>query len=144
MGSSDTVLPHFPFFEALAGMSESDAEWRSTSAGLVTLRLFDAWASEGPRVVASDSWSVRAVRETIAAVDPRSSHRALLTSIVDSMELARTVRVAVVAPRLMAYARALQFDAKWALAADVYRTVLSHVQPVMESDVVVAANMQLG
>jgi tetratricopeptide (TPR) repeat protein len=87
---------------------------------------------------------LRAVRETIGAVDARSSHRALLTSVVDSMMLAGTVRVAVVAPRLMAYARALQFEAKWALAADVYRTVLSHVHTVSEADVVIAANMQLG
>ncbi|HEU4643285.1 MAG TPA: hypothetical protein VFS44_12595, partial [Gemmatimonadaceae bacterium] len=106
MGSSDAVLPHYAFFEALAGMSESDAEWRSASAGLVTLRLFDAWVAEGSRVVAADAWSLRAVRETIGAVDARSSHRALLTSVVDSMMLAGSVRVAVVAPRLMAYARA--------------------------------------
>ncbi|HXE59144.1 MAG TPA: hypothetical protein VN607_00490, partial [Gemmatimonadaceae bacterium] len=63
---------------------------------------------------------------------------------MDSMQLARHARVAVVAPRLMAYARALQFEAKWTLAADVYRTVLQTAEPAADTDVVIAANMQLG
>ncbi|MBX6331703.1 MAG: hypothetical protein IRY91_07640 [Gemmatimonadaceae bacterium] len=144
MGRPGTVLPHYAFFEALAGMSEESADWSATSAGLVTLRLFDAWVAEGARVVAADSWSLRAVREAIAAIDGRSSIRALLRSVVDAMEAARTPRVATVAPRLMAYARALQFDAKWELAADVYETVISHVNLIEDADVAISANMQLG
>jgi tetratricopeptide (TPR) repeat protein len=144
MGRPEAVLPHYSFFEALAGMDESSAEWGPISAGLVTLRLFDAWVQEGARVVASDSWTLRAVREAISAIDPRNSVRALLKSIVDSMEASRTARVAVVAPRLMAYARALQYAAKWSLAADVYRTVLEHVDTEHDADVAIAAGMQLG
>jgi tetratricopeptide (TPR) repeat protein len=144
MGRPDLVLPHYSYFETLAGLNESSPEWGATSAGLVTLRLFDAWVNEGPRVVASDSWSLRAVRDSISAIDARNSVRALLTSIVDAMEHARVVRISTVVPRLMAYARALQFDAKWPLAADVYRTILSHIAPMDDADVVIAANMQLG
>jgi tetratricopeptide (TPR) repeat protein len=44
-----------------------------------------------------------------------------------------------IAPRLMAYARALDLDAKWALAADVYETVIAHAHPVEDSDVAVHA-----
>lgn len=145
MGRSNEVLPHFAFFEALAGCNdESSPEWRATSAGLVTLRLFDDWVRDGASMVASDSWSLRAVREAIASVDAGNTIRALLTSLVDSMQLARNGRVSLAAPRLMAYARALQFEAKWALAADVYRTVLDSADPVADADVVIAANMQLG
>jgi tetratricopeptide (TPR) repeat protein len=48
-----------------------------------------------------------------------------------------------VAPRLMAYARSLDLDAKWTLAADVYETVIAHAHPVEESDVVVNAHLRL-
>lgn len=54
------------------------------------------------------------------------------------------VRVPLVAPRLLAYARALQFDGRWELAADVHGTVIAHAHPVEEADIVIAANMQLG
>lgn len=145
MGRSQVKLPHYAFFEALARCeNESCAEWRTTSAGLLTLRLFDDWVMEGGSAVSLDSWGLRCVRESISAIDAGSSVRALLTSLVDSMQLARHARVAVVAPRLMAYARALQFDAKWSLAADVYRTVLQNAEPAADTDVVIAANMQLG
>jgi tetratricopeptide (TPR) repeat protein len=44
----------------------------------------------------------------------------------------------------MAYARALQFDAKWALAADVNQTVISHADAETDPDLVISAHMQLG
>ena len=44
-----------------------------------------------------------------------------------------------VAPRLMAYARSLDLDAQWSLAADVYETVIAHAHPVEDSDVAVNA-----
>src|ERR671932_997440 len=138
------TLQHIPFFEALSSTAEGTSNWRATSAGLVTLRLFDAWVEDGQSAVSGDSWGLRAVREAIAAVDRRCTHRALLTSVVDAMVAVPTVRIATVAPRLMAYARALQLDAHWPLAVDVYRTVIAHAHPVEDADVVVTANMQLG
>lgn len=145
MKRGEVRLPHFAFFEALAAMDdETSAEWRVTSAGLVTIRLFDAWMHEGPTMMESEAWSVRAVRGMISEIDPGNSIRALLTSIVDSMEQARDWQVSVVAPRLMAYARALQFDAKWSLAADVYKTISDNLDPLDDADVVIAANLQRG
>lgn len=144
MTYSQPKLHHLPFFEALSRLEEGSAEWRLTSAGFVTLRLFDAWVAEGPSVVAADAWGLRAVREAIEATEPGHSARAILSSIVDAMESAGMVRVPLVAPRLLAYARALQFDGRWELAADVHRTVIAHAHPVDESDIVIAANMQLG
>jgi hypothetical protein len=144
MQDPQPLLPHLPFFEALAAMDESSAEWRETSAGLVTLRLFDAWILEGPSVVAADALGHRAVRDAIDAVDVGRPTRAILGSIVDTMTQSPLVRTATVAPRLLAYARALQFDARWALAADVHRTVIAHAHPVEDAEIVIAANFQLG
>jgi tetratricopeptide (TPR) repeat protein len=144
MTMSEPRLQHVPFFEALSRATEGSAEWRLTSAGLVTLRLFDAWIVEGPSVVAADAWGLRAVREAIDAMDGRSSSKAILASIVDAMESTGVVRVPLVAPRLLAYARALQFDGRWELAADVHRTIMAHAHPVEEADLVIASSMQLG
>ncbi len=144
MTMSEPNLQHLPFFEALARAEEGSADWRLTSAGLVTLRLFDAWLVEGPSVVAADAWGLRAVREAIEAIDLGSATRSILASIVDAMETSRTVRVPLIAPRLLAYGRALQFEGRWELAADVHETVIAHAHPVEEADIVIAANMQLG
>ena len=137
-------LPHLAFFEALAEMDEGSSEWRETTAGLVTLRLVDSWFTDGPSVVIQDGWSLRAVRESIQRVERGSSIRSILSSVVDTMQSLREVRVTTLAPRLMAYARALMFEARWSLAADVQRTILAYAHPVDEADVVIDANMQLG
>lgn len=138
------TLSHLPFFERLSRLEGGSAEFRAVSAGLVTLRLFDDWAVEGSDAMAGEAWCARAVREAIAAMDETISSRALLTSIVDAMEgNSPRSRVALVTPRLMAYARALQFDAEWELAADVYRTVLAHAHPLNDSDSVITSNLQL-
>ena len=41
---ASVALTHLPFFEALAAESdEQSTVWRQLSAGLLTMRLFDAW-----------------------------------------------------------------------------------------------------
>lgn len=137
-------LPHLAFFEALAGMEEDSAEWRETSAGLVALRLVDAWVAEGRSVVAAEGWSLRAVRDSIQRIDRGRTTRAILSSLVDTMQSLNEVRITTLAPRLMAYARTLMYEAQWALAADVHHTVIAYAHPVEDSDVVIDANMQLG
>jgi tetratricopeptide (TPR) repeat protein len=43
----------------------------------------------------------------------------------------------------MAYAQALDYDAKWALAADVYATIVEHTDPRDDADIAVPAHIQL-
>jgi hypothetical protein len=69
--------------------------------------------------------------------------RAVLASVVEALRTSKTGDMHSISPRLMAYARALDLDAKWALAADVYETVIAHVHPVEESDVAIAAHLWL-
>jgi tetratricopeptide (TPR) repeat protein len=144
MDTAEPKILHLPFFEALARTEENSPEWRLTSAGLVTLRLFDAWVVEGPSVVAADAWGLRAVREAIERLQTGSNIKAILCSVVDAMEASGVVHMPVVAPRLLAYGRALQFEGAFALAADVHSTVLAHAHPIDESDMVIAASLQLG
>jgi tetratricopeptide (TPR) repeat protein len=141
---SNRTLRHLGFFEELAALDETDADWRSVSAGLVVLRLVDAWMEEGPQAVTADAWGLRAVRAAIEEIGDGAPARALLASVVDAIEDAAVADMSAVAPRLLAYGRALEYDARYALAADVYRAVIAHTHPVEESDIAVTAHIQLG
>jgi tetratricopeptide (TPR) repeat protein len=138
------MLRHLAFFEELGKMNENDSSWRAVSAGLVVMRLVDQWIEDGPRKSRVDTWAVGAVRESIAQVADTTPVRRILTSIVDAMVSTNTVDMHSLCPRLMAYGQALDYDAKWSLAADVYATIVAHAHPVEDSDLVVAANLQLG
>ena len=50
MFESEHKLRHLPFFEEVASHAEGDPQWRSAMAGLVVLRLVDAWLEDGPVV----------------------------------------------------------------------------------------------
>jgi tetratricopeptide (TPR) repeat protein len=139
---SAQTLRHLAFFEALAELEESDAAWRSTSAGLVVLRLFDDWMEHGPFPVGGAGWGIRAIRDAIDAVDEGNPARLILAGVVDA--IASGAEPPAVTPRLLAYARALHYTADWRLSADVYHTVVAHAHPIEESDSVIDANMQYG
>lgn len=138
----DFSLRHLAFFQELAGMEESDVEWRAVSAGLVALRLVDRWADEGAEVLRGDAWGVRAVRSAIEEVEGNAVVRTILTSVVDAVE-GKSAEMSLVAPRLMAYGRALDYEGKFRLAADVYETLVAYSRPLEEPDLAIDANMRL-
>jgi hypothetical protein len=140
---SDGGLRHLAFFEELGKMDDSDASWRAVSAGLVTMRLVDRWIAVGS-TSRLDSWSVSAAREAIALVSDGTPIRRILTSVVDVMVACTATDMHALSPRLMAYGQALEYDAKWALAADVYSTIAGDTHPVEDSDLAIAASLQLG
>lgn len=144
----DTRIPtlrHLAYFEALAEMQETDPEWRTTTAGLVVLRLLDTWLGEdGAELVGPESYSFRAAREEVGAVSPGEPIRTLLAGILDGMADAKRPTMTPIAPRLMAYGRALNLKARWRLATDVYTTILGHANPADDMDVLIDAHMRLG
>ena len=137
-------MRHLPFFTELASLEQSDPAWRAVTAGLVFLRLVDAWIEEGASAVAADGWGVRSVAACLEEMPTGSTARTILMSALDALTSARCGDMHAVAPRLMAYARSLDLDAKWALAADVYDTVLAHVHPEEESEIAVNALLNRG
>jgi tetratricopeptide (TPR) repeat protein len=139
----ENKLRHLPFFEEIASRDEAHLEWRSATAGLVVLRLVDAWLEEGPVVATDDGWSVRSVRSAIEEIEETTPIRSLLGRVVDALQQ-RKPDIHVVVTPLMAYAQALEYDAKWLLAADVYHSVLAHLHPVEDSDASIAAHLRLG
>jgi len=132
-------LRHRAFFIELASLADADPAWRAVTAGLVVLRLVEAWVEEGAAVVSADSWGVRSVRAAIDDMPEGMPARTLLAGVVDALTSCPTGDLQGVAPRLMAYARSLDLDARWTLAADVYETILNHVHPVEDADVAVNA-----
>src|SRR5690242_6330673 len=146
MTDTQVRLPHFPFFEALAKTSsEDDPDWRSTKAGLLVLRLLDNWAMWGAEVITGNEWGVHVVRRAVTLVDDGNPLRGLIMSVLDAMRKSPESAPSDVIPHLMAYARGLEFDAKWALAADVYDTIIHKVaQPIVDAPAVIKAYMALG
>jgi tetratricopeptide (TPR) repeat protein len=136
------MLRHGAFFEELGKLDECNPDWRSVSAGLVVMRLVDRWIEDG--VVAADSWGATAVRESVAAIPDTTPLQRILASIVDRISDARRVDMRALSPRLMAYGQALEYDAKWHLAIDVYETIINHADPKEDADLLATAYIQLG
>lgn len=142
MSLTPPQLRHLAFFDALAETDENDPSWPALSAGLVVLRLLDSFLEDGPSAL--EAWGLRAVRDAVQAVRGGDPARAILNGIVDAIESTSGPAAAAIAPRLMAYGRALDYDGRFHLAADVYRTVIAHVHPAEDADVVSDAHIQLG
>src|SRR6185369_15870846 len=144
MHSLTRMIRHLAYFEELAALDEREDSWREISAGLVVLRLVDSWFEQGASVVTPGAWNLGAVINAVAEIPNGRAARGMLKSVVDAMIDARTPAAHVVAPRLMAYARSLDFDARWNLAIDVYRAVISHSEPLDDTDTAIAAHLRLG
>lgn len=138
-------LSHLPFYEALAAEpDERSPAWRQLSAGLLTLRAFDAWLRHVTRGEAAfDPVLAVGVRLAVEDIETSSTIRPVLLGLVDSLlQPGRTVDVA--RGHLLAYARRLQFDAAWRLAADVYRTFVETREPDDIAPEVMEAAFQCG
>ena len=122
------MLRHVAFFEELGKLDECNPDWRSVSAGLVVMRLVDRWVEDG--IVATDGWGASAVRESVASIPATTPLQRILASIVERISGATRVDMRALTPRLMAYGQALEYDAKWHLAIDVYETIINHADPV--------------
>ncbi|HMC56867.1 MAG TPA: tetratricopeptide repeat protein [Gemmatimonadaceae bacterium] len=143
MFESDRKLRHLPFFEEIASRSEGDPEWHSAVAGMVVLRLVDAWLDEGAEFTVDEAFTIRSVESVIEEVRPGSPIRTLLQRVMDALR-ERKPDIHVVVTPLMAYAQALEYDAKWTLATDVYHSVLAHLHPMEDTDASIAAHLRLG
>ena len=145
MNDTQVRLAHFPFFEALAKTpDESSSDWRTAKAGLLVLRMLDDWAEQGPEVITENVWGVHVVRRTVTLIDAGNPLRGLILNVLDTMREGPDGSPSDVIPQLMAYARGLEFDAKWALAADVYQTIIKRAHPVFDAAAIVGAYMCLG
>jgi tetratricopeptide (TPR) repeat protein len=143
VGDKQRTLRYLAFFEALAELDDEGPLWHSLSAGLVTLRLVDDWMTRGGSEVGGGQWSIQAVRQEIEQVPVTDPARAILDGIVSEIERPGSAEPARIVPRLMAYGRSLDFSGRWALAAELFETVLHHIDPARDSDLAIAAQFRL-
>jgi tetratricopeptide (TPR) repeat protein len=141
---SDRVLRHLAYFEELARMDQSDPAWRPVSAGLVVLRLVDGWLDQGSRSVTSDGWSMAAARAAVGDIPQGGPIKAILESVLAVLADSSRIDMHALTPRLLAYGQSLEYESAWALAADVYKTVVEHTDPIEDSESAIAAHMRLG
>lgn len=143
MFESSPKLRHLPFFEEISSVEEDSADYRAATGGLVVLRLLDLWAEEYRAPDDRDEWAIRSVRAAIDEINETSPLRAILGRVVDALQ-APTRNFRTIVTPLMAYAKSLEYEAKWHLAADVYQTVLAHTHPIEDSDASIGAHLRLG
>jgi tetratricopeptide (TPR) repeat protein len=155
---TDGALRHRAFFDVLASADEGSDVWRAARAGLVVLRLLDAWGDLRERHASlpvlrarerAFKYEVDAVQNAIADLPTNGAERRLLSTIVARIVAAHDGEDARMVAPLFAYARALHVRSAWAQAADVYAVVWeahigdSAIGPV-DGDVGTAAALYLG
>ena len=130
-----TDFPHRAFIEALAEAREGGPDWHVMVAGYAALRLFESWAEAQAGGVPPGALELRRVRKHIDAAPETHPVRRCLTQLVDGIEgaptapdAARTARSLDVGRVLSTYAKLLQYDAQWGLAADVHGTIVEFAQ----------------
>ena len=152
------TLRHRAFFDALATTDEASDAWRAARAGLVTLRLLDAWSEfrHGQVSLATMrarekafKYEVDAVQNAIAELPAKGPERRLLSTIVARIVAAQDGEALRLVAPLFAYARALHVRSAYLLAADVYAIVweahtAESVIGTVDGEVATAAAMYMG
>jgi hypothetical protein len=136
-----TVPLHRPFFVALGTPDsiEKSPRWRATAAGLVILRLVDRRIEHAGDLILIDADSIghRRLPQEIGADEAWAATRKV-REIGQDTGVTAPLRVLVravlyrphadIAPPLVRYAEALESTEQWALAADVYDTIIRLAQ----------------
>ena len=132
-------MRHLPFIEEMAVSEDTDSSARAACAGLLVLRLVDTWMENPDLVAVADGRAAHAARSAVERISPGSSTRTILLTVLDALIDTRAGDLRGVSERLMAYGRALDLDAQWTLAVDVYETILDYVHPDQDCETAVNA-----
>ena len=137
------MLKHAVYFNLLGSLDENEPEWRATLAGLLVLRLVDWQLESDGWQVPTDWTAVESIRRAVMEVSEGDPIRATLLNALDTAS-GENVERGEVSRRLMPYGRALNFNGRWALAADVFATVDRIAGPRVDPRLVIEANIALG
>lgn len=138
------MLPHAIYYDTLGSIAdESSDDWKTMVAGLFVLRLVDDWLDFGPHIVTTDITALTAVHDAIAQIPAGNPVRSLLHQIVNVVEEAETASVSTIAPSVLAYVRALQYDGRYDLARDVLSSMRSYAVRSDNADAMVQISLSL-
>ncbi|MDB4870126.1 MAG: hypothetical protein JWL97_1130 [Gemmatimonadales bacterium] len=122
------MIRHQVYFDTLGSMQEDSASWRAVFAGLSVLRLVDAYNPTGPTTIPANWAQLHAVRAAIGEMSEGDAVRGVLTCVLEEITTRNKVDDTVCAA-LMGYGRALDYEASWGLAVDVFSTVATLTRP---------------
>jgi tetratricopeptide (TPR) repeat protein len=137
------MIRHQIYFDTLGSMQEDSASWRSVFAGLSVLRLVDAYAPAGPTTGPANWAQLHAVRTAIELMSEGDAVRGVLTCVLEEITTRSKVDDTVCAA-LMGYGRALDYEASWGLATDVFLTVAMLAKPERNPRLAVEAHVAVG
>ena len=129
------MISHQVYFDTLGSMKEDSASWRSVFAGLSVLRLVDSYTETGASIDPANWAQLHCVRSAIEDVSDGDPVRSMLTTVLEEATKRATIDE-VVCAALLAYGRALDYEASWALATDVFSTVARIARPAVADDYV--------
>lgn len=137
------MIRHQVYFDTLGSMQEDSASWRSVFAGLSVLRLVDAYTDTGSSVDPANWAQLHSVRTAIEGVGEGDPVRSVLTNVLDEVTKRGTIDETV-SRAILAYGRALDYEAAWALAIDVFSTVSKLTRPEKNAKLAVDALVAVG
>lgn len=124
-------LPHRAFIEALADAPEGSPAWHAIVAGYAALQLFECWLDGALGTTPPSMLEVQRIWRYIEAVPETRLERRCLTQLLDSIEDSLVDSTRDIAERradvgraVACYAKLLQYDAQWGLAADVHGALM--------------------
>jgi tetratricopeptide (TPR) repeat protein len=133
------MIRHQVYFDTLGSMREDSASWRSVFAGLSVLRLVDTYATSSPV-----NWAqLHSVRAAVDEMSEGDLVRGVLTNVLEEITNRNNVDDTV-CTSLLAYGRALDYEASWGLATDVFSTVAKLAKPEHNPRLAVEANVAVG
>jgi tetratricopeptide (TPR) repeat protein len=137
------MIRHQVYFDTLGSMQEDSASWRIVFAGLSVLRLVDAYTDTGSSIDPANWAQLHSVRTAIEGIGEGDPVRGVLTNVLEEV----TKRGAIdetVSRALLAYGRALDYEAAWSLAIDVFSTVSKLTRPEKNAKLAVDALVAVG
>jgi tetratricopeptide (TPR) repeat protein len=137
------MIRHQIYFDTLGSMQEDSASWRSVFAGLSVLRLVDAYDPARPTNTPANWAQLHAVRTAIEQMSEGDAVRGVLTCVLEEITTRSKIDDTVCAA-LMGYGRALDYEAAWSLATDVFSTVAALAKPERNARLAVEANIAVG
>jgi tetratricopeptide (TPR) repeat protein len=137
------MIRHQVYFDTLGSMREDSASWRSVFAGLSVLRLVDAYEPTGPKTGPANWAQLHAVRSAIEEMSEGDAVRGVLTCVLEEITTRNKVDDTVCSA-LMGYGRALDYEASWSLAVDVFSTVATATRPERNARLAVEAYGAVG
>ena len=137
------MIRHQVFFDTLGSLREDSASWRSVFAGLSVLRLVDSYTDNSASVDPANWAQLHSVRSAIDEVSAGDPIRGVLTTVLEET-IARGTIDEVVCRSLLGYGRALDYEASWSLATDVFQTVAKVARPEKNAKLAIEANVAIG